>query len=98
MISEKTGDVEFRDNRSVLSSRGGLAGELIKSENSIELAQIASRVDSAMHGEISNGDDSFAKVKGFISDMNTSWKRRRPQMLLTRLLQMFIQWYTGQMG
>ena len=75
VISEKTGDVEFRDNRSVLSSHGGLAGELIKSENSIELAQIASRVDSAIHGEISNGDDSFVKVKGFISDMNTSWKR-----------------------
>ena len=98
VISEKTGDVEFRDNRSVLSSHGGLAGELIKSENSIELAQIASRVDSEIHGEISNGDDSFVKVKGFISDMNTSWKRRRPQMLLTRLLQMLKQWYTGQMG
>ena len=47
VISEKT----------VLSSRRGLAGELIKSENSIELEQLASRVDSAMHCEISNGDD-----------------------------------------
>ena len=71
VISEKPGDAEYRDNRSVLSSRGGLAGELIKSENPIELAQIASRVDSVMHGEISNGDDPFAKVKGFISDMST---------------------------
>ena len=71
VISEKPGDAEYRDNRSVLSSRRGLAGELIKSENPIELAQIASRVDSAMHGEISNGDDPFAKVKGFISDMST---------------------------
>ena len=30
VISEKTGDAEYRDNRSVLSSRGGVAGELIK--------------------------------------------------------------------
>ena len=69
VISEKSGDAEYRDNQAVLSSRGGLAGELIKSENPIELAQIASCVDSAMHDEISNGDDPFAKVKGFISDM-----------------------------
>ena len=34
-----------------------------------ELAQLASRVDSAMHDEVSNGDDYFAKVKGLISDM-----------------------------
>ena len=68
MISEKTGDAEYQDNRSVLSSRGGLAGEP-KGEHSIKLAQIASRVDSAMHGEISNDDDPFAKVKGLISDM-----------------------------
>ena len=71
VISEKTGDAEYRDNRSVLSSRGGLAGELIKSENWIKLAQLTSRADSAMHGEISNGDDPFAKVKGLISDMST---------------------------
>ena len=69
MISEKTGDAEYRDNRSVLSSHGGLVSSLPKSENSIELVQLTSRVDSAMHGEISNGDDPFAKVKGLISDM-----------------------------
>ena len=33
--------------------------------------QIVSRVDFAMHAEISNGDDPFAKVKGLISDMIT---------------------------
>ena len=71
VISEKTGDAEYRDNRSVLSSRGGLARELTKSENSIELAQLASRVDFAMHAETSHGDDPFAKVKGLISDMIT---------------------------
>ena len=69
VISEKTDDSEYRDNRSVLSSRGGLARELIKSEHSIELAQLASRVDPAIHAETSNGDDPFAKVKGLISDM-----------------------------
>ena len=69
MISEKTGDAEYRDNRSMLSSRGGLAIELTKSENSIELAQLASRVDFAIHAGTSNGDDPFAKVKGLISDM-----------------------------
>ena len=68
LISEKTDDA---DNWSVLSSHGGLVGELIKSENSIELVQIASRIDSEMHDEISNGDDPFAKVKGLISDMIT---------------------------
>ena len=36
--------------------------------NSIELAQLASRVVSAMRAESSNGDDPFAKVKGLISD------------------------------
>ena len=69
MISEKTDDAEYRDNRSVLSSRGGLARELTKSKHSIKLPQLASRVDSAMHAETSNGDDPFAKVKGLISDM-----------------------------
>ena len=62
VISEKTDDAKYRDNRSVLSSHGGLVRELIKSENSIELVQIASRIDSAMHDEISNDDDPFAKV------------------------------------
>ena len=69
VISEKTDDSEYRDNRSMLSSRGGLAIELTKSEHSIGLTQLASRVDSAMHAETSNGDDPFAKVKGLISDM-----------------------------
>ena len=35
VISEKTDDSEYRDNRSMLSSSGGLAFELNKSENSI---------------------------------------------------------------
>ena len=69
VISVKTDDAEHRDNRSVLSSRGGLTIELTNSENSIELAQLASRVDFAIHAETSNGDDPFAKVKGLISDM-----------------------------
>ena len=69
MISEKTGDAEYRDNRSVLSSRGVLATELTKSESSIDLTQLASCVDFAIHAETSNGDDSIAKVKGLISDM-----------------------------
>ena len=51
-------------SRSVLSSRGGLAKfgavrkirELAKSEHSLELAQLASRVASAMHAETSTGD------------------------------------------
>ena len=71
VISEKTDDAEYRNNRSVLSSHGGLVIELIKSENSIELVQIASRIDSAMHDEISNGYDPLAKVKSLISDMIT---------------------------
>ena len=53
-------------SRSVLSSRGGLAKfgavrkirELAKSEHSLELAQLASRVASAMHAETSTGDVS----------------------------------------
>ena len=71
VISEKTDDAEYRDNRSVLPSHGGLVRELTKSENSIELAQLASRVDSPTHDEISNDDDPLAKVKGLISDMIT---------------------------
>ena len=76
VISEKTGDAEYRDNRSLLSSRGGLPRELTKSEHSIELAQLASCVDFAMHAEISNDDDPFAKVKGLISDMVTRLKEK----------------------
>ena len=71
MISETTDDDEYGNNWSVLSSHGGLVREVITSENSIELVQIASRLDSAMHDEISNDDDPFAKVKGLISDMIT---------------------------
>ena len=59
VISEKTDDAEHRDNRSVLPSHGGLVRELVKSENSIELAQLASRVDSAMHDEISREGQGF---------------------------------------
>ena len=57
VISEKTGDAE--------------SGTTFppKSENSIELVQIASRVASAMYAETSYGDDPFAKVKGLISDI-----------------------------
>ena len=69
VISEKTDDSEYPDNRSMLSSRGGLARELSQIEHSIGLTQLAYRVDSAMHAETSNGDDPFAKVKGLISDM-----------------------------
>ena len=58
VISEKTGDAEYRDNRSVLSSREGLAGELIKSEHSIELTQFTSHVASAMHAEKGETEES----------------------------------------
>ena len=78
VISEKTGDAEYRDNRSMLSSRGGLATELSKSENSIELAQLASRVDFAIHADTSNGDDPVAKVKGLISDMIKRLEEKAP--------------------
>ena len=62
---------------SVLSSRGGLAKfkpvrkirKLAKSKHSLEMAQLAFRVDSAMHAESSIGDDPFAKVKSLISKM-----------------------------
>ena len=99
VISEKTDDAEYQDNRSGLSSCGGLASSLTKSEHSIELVQLASHVVFAMHAETSNDDDLFAKVKGLISDMiaRLEEKARRPQMLFTMLLQMFIQWYIGRM-
>ena len=35
VISEKTGNAEYRDNRSVLSSHGGLVREVITSENAL---------------------------------------------------------------
>ena len=78
VISEKTGNVEYRDNRSVLSSHGGLVREVITSENSIALVQIASRIDFAIHVETSNGDDLFAKVKGLISDMIKRLEKMAP--------------------
>jgi hypothetical protein len=43
-----------------------LVRDLARKENSRSLAQLASRMVSAMH---SGGDDIFAKVKGLISDM-----------------------------
>ena len=75
VISEKTGGTELFSYGltqtlflhlflSMLSSRGGLTGELTKSENPIGLTQLASRVVSTMHAETSDGDDPFAKVKG----------------------------------
>ena len=51
VILEKTGDSEYRDNRSVLSSRGSLSSSLTKSQNSIELVQLTSHVTSTMHAE-----------------------------------------------
>ena len=81
VISEKTDDSEYRDNRSMLSSRGGLAKELTKSENSIGLVQLASRIDFAMHAETSNGDDPFAKVEGVISDMITRLEEKASEDL-----------------
>ena len=42
-----------------------------------ELAQLASRVDSA-HDEVSNGDDPVAKVKGLISDMIKRLEEKAP--------------------
>ena len=81
VISEKTDDSEYRDNRSMLSSSGGLATELTKSENSIGLTQLASRVVSTMHAETSNGDDPFAKVNGLISNMITRLEEKASEDL-----------------
>ena len=58
VISEKTDNSEYRDSWSVLSSHGGLAGELIKSEHSIELAQLTSHVASAMHAPKGEAEES----------------------------------------
>ena len=63
MISEKTGDAEYQDNRSVLSSRGSLASSLTKSEHSIELAQLTSHVASAMHAEKGEAEGSEPPYK-----------------------------------
>ena len=86
VISEKTGDAEYRDNRSLLSLRGGLALELTNSENLIELAQLASCVDSAKHADISNGEDPVAKVKGLISDMTKRLEEKASVDASTRRL------------
>jgi hypothetical protein len=43
--------------------------DLARKENSVELAQLASRMDSAIRFASSGGQDPFAKVKGLISDM-----------------------------
>ena len=61
----------------MLSWHGGLAkfeavrkiGEPAKFEQLLDLAQLASRVVSAMHAETSISNDPFAKVKGLISEM-----------------------------
>ena len=65
----------------MLSSSGGSAIELTKSENSIGLTQLASRVVSTIHAETSNGDDPFAKVKGLISDMITRLEEKASEDL-----------------
>ena len=55
-------------SRSVLSWREGLANfEAVR--KMLDLAQLASRVASAMHAQTSNGVDPFAKVKGLIREM-----------------------------
>ena len=50
-------------SRSVLSMQGGLfkfeAVKKIRREHSLELEQLASCVASAVHAEVSNGDDPF---------------------------------------
>ena len=76
MISEKTGGAESFNygsflSRSVRSVRGGLAKfeALPESEHSLDVAQLASRVASAMHAGTSYGDNPFAKVKGLISEI-----------------------------
>merc|ERR1712217_672908 len=63
--------------RSQLSSRADLANfealrmirKLAKREHSSALAQLASRISTAMHASSSAGEDVFGKVKGLIADM-----------------------------
>jgi len=43
--------------------------DLARKENSQALAQLASKMSSAMHASSSTGEDPFAKVKGLISGM-----------------------------
>jgi len=45
--------------------------DLARKENSVELAQLASRISSAMRFSSAAGADPFAKVKALISDMIT---------------------------
>merc|ERR1719382_190446 len=63
--------------RSQLSSRTDLANfealrlvrKLAKKDHSSALAQLASRISTAMHASSSAGEDVFGKVKGLIADM-----------------------------
>jgi len=76
MIKEATGAAAsfLQVDRSRLSSREELANfeavrvvrDLARKQQSLELAQLASRMAAAMHSE---GGDPFAKVKGLIADM-----------------------------
>merc|ERR1719450_993640 len=43
--------------------------DLAQKQNSPALAQLASRIDAAMHAGSRGGADIFAKIKGLISDM-----------------------------
>ena len=45
------------------------------------MTQLASRVVPTMHAETSDGDDSFAKVKGLISDMITRLEKKASEDL-----------------
>ena len=66
-----------------LSLRGGLAKfkavwqmrEYAKSERSLRLAKLASRVAFSMRAETSNSDDPFAKVKGLSSERSGETER-----------------------
>merc|ERR1719247_269671 len=65
------------DSRSALATGADLANfeavrfirDLARKENSVELAQLASRMGSAMRFASSSGADPFAKVKSLITDM-----------------------------
>merc|ERR1719390_254526 len=65
------------DSRSSLATGADLANfeavrfvrDLARKENSVELAQLASRMASAVRFASAGGADPFAKVKGLITDM-----------------------------
>merc|ERR1719198_833174 len=65
------------DSRSSLSTGADLANfeavrfvrDLARKENSVDLAQLASRMASAMRFATASGADPFAKVKSLITDM-----------------------------